>query len=72
MLLDVVVKVMCLNAPDFVLGRDERLVDRAEQERRHDSNNGDDQQQFQQGEPSSVAMISFHIGLDSLPAWESR
>ena len=66
MLLNVVIKVTCLNAPDFVLGRSERLVNRAEQQGRQNSNNADDQQQFEQGEPSGLAMISFHTDLDSL------
>jgi hypothetical protein len=72
MLLNVVIKITPLGAPNFVLGRDERLVNRAEQHGRQNSNNADDQQQFQQGEPRGRAMISFHTGLDSLQGSGSR
>ena len=63
-LLNVVRKVTGLGTPHFVLGGRECLVDRAEQQGRQDSNDADDAQQFNQGEPGSGAMVWFHSGLD--------
>jgi hypothetical protein len=71
-LFDAFAKVICLEPPHFVSGRHVCLADRAEQHGGEDSNNGDDAQQFNEGDPARLAMVSFHMGLDRAGGGESR